>query len=901
MLTFSIPPRILSKSQKPKVDDMKKMQTQGSGGVWLKLALIVLFLLGFAACRNQDAGTASSQVPAVAKPVIRDLLKETWRPSGEMVKITREGGHLLVDVACTGEKERFPNIGMFGPKPEDWRGYHTLSMRVKLTSDLPDILDNGKDVCFEIFSRPKAVQVHQQVCLGSWIDLRIPLTMISRSAISGLKFHMYEGTLKIPHTYRFEIARMELEGLAAGAPWFDGTPLWTPLKGQADKPGQTLAAQGGISLQLGKHGGIASLKSAGHELATPFSPGGLLIRDASRGQPPQPVGGSLKPGKDGQILQTSRQDDLAISAAFQEKDGVITVSGKVANLRPETRLVTVYFAVPLKEGAWQWWEDLSHSIEPIRDYAGCPIPEVQQDKLPIGAMTLPGEAGIALGLRMDQPRNYRIGFNAAQRLLYIAYDFALMDLKTAQGKSLNEADFCMVLYGFDPAWGFRSAWKCYGEAFPEFFARRGGMSGGGWTAAGYVAKLTDEQIRTYGGRFTWGATERTPQQAAAHRAHGILDFVYLEPQYVQLSLADHPLPSARIARERLRKLAVRDAAEWEKYSRLTYAKTYAKDPYARQYGLKELECGKAASLLASAARTLDDEMILGIEGSREWIGNNQIGLMTRCNLSPGIPGGRGEFALEYYRCAEAAFRREMGFEVGGFALDCFMWGGSSDFCRRHFHYAPCPLTFDPVSRQPCLPNVLTDSLWLQALAGYAHPQGKILFANLGQKYTFSAPFLDVFGKEGGSAEDPEYLRMMAGPRTATYLPYFKQKPESVYAHLLYGIYPGGTAQDIGIYERMIPVLDQLQAASWEPVTGAQTETAGIQIERYGRNYLVLHNPGGVQTAKIRLDGHVLNPKFHKANVIFAGFGKTGTEIPVRDGWLELDIDAKDTVALQLAE
>ena len=82
-------------------------------------------------------------------------------------------------------------------------------------------------------------------------------------------------------------------------------------------------------------------------------------------------------------------------------------------------------------------------------------------------------------------------------------------------------------------------------------------------------------------------------------------------------------------------------------------------------------------------------------------------------------------------------------------------------------------------------------------------------------------------------------------------------------HLLQAIWPGAghPLPQMTAYD---PLLRQLVAAGWEPLTGARVAPPGVRLERYGHGdqvYLVLHNPATqTATATATLDEPILGAK-----------------------------------------
>jgi len=66
-------------------------------------------------------------------------------------------------------------------------------------------------------------------------------------------------------------------------------------------------------------------------------------------------------------------------------------------------------------------------------------------KYPLGAVTLPGSAGLTLAIRMDEPVVHRIVYNPRLRLFYLAIDFGLAPESRADGRPLSESPFRILV------------------------------------------------------------------------------------------------------------------------------------------------------------------------------------------------------------------------------------------------------------------------------------------------------------------------------------------------------------------------------------------------------------------------------------------------------------------------
>jgi hypothetical protein len=850
------------------------------------------------------ASTFSSQKSKEVPEAGLNLFNRDWKPGCNFVKLSRTDGTLKVEVESGSKRERWPNIEFKPEKPEDWTRFHTLHLRVKLTSTRSSDMEDGKNLAFCFYDRTYRNEmkndVRQQVAYlsiprgGDWFDLRVPLEGISRKEINWFYILMYEGSIPEKYSYTYEFQRIELEGTSSNCLIFDGEALLEP---ESPKPGKTVcrvATRGGLTLGLDATGAVAELNVNGANRIGQGAMSGILVRDAIAGGDPQMLGGSVLEA-DGCVFQNAAPEGLGLSVEtrYEPLPGMINITGHIKNLTDKDRALTVYFALPLSNENWVWSRNMLSKVA-ASEIAAMMSQEDAQDKWPLGLASLPEKAAVALGIRLDEPQQFRIGFNAGKRTLFIARDIALVNVKTTDGKSLNEAEFSFILQSCNPAWGYRSALENYYKAFPQFFVRRTNPNGA-WTMYRNLRKFSDEQIRSMGGRFSWGTGTKTDELLRC-RKNGVHNLQYIEAEYVQISMADCKVPGNQEVKARLEKLAAADETELQKVHKLHYHKNES----------SELTNNQAKAVQASCLFDQDGKPVYGVNGQRTWIGDNNVGIMAECNLSPGIPDGRGQMTLNMAKKHAKQFIIEHGFPLSGVALDCFGWTKSSDFEPAHFPYAPCALTFDPISRKPCLPVIFTSACWLKELAGWAHGKGMFTFANLGMasRMTFMAPYMDIFAKEVPLAPEPDYLRMLAYQRSVTFNPYnVKVPPKEIFFHILYAIYPGDTWQDMEIYERVVPVLDILNYEGWQPVTGAIAEKDCIRLERYGEDCLVAHNLNDKTESKvvIKLDKSVFDQDFELVEKLFTGLSGKGGTLEIANGQFTVDFEARDTLVLRLTK
>ncbi len=775
---------------------------------------------------------------------------------------------LAVTIDADGGPEGYPKLH------RAWDGPVDLSRFTRLRVTCTDPTVRNKAMAFVFYDaktlredlpdRPMTQQViGHTLPVNRWVDLDDWVTGIRRTAIRQMHLYLYAVPPGKAHQYRWEFARLSLTGVGdAGVPFDTGVYAAgdftaPPLPPEGGGPALSVATDDGLRLEFGPASalGIAAVAADGQVLGSGGQrPTGLLVRDAAGDGPPVPVAGELTGGQ-GVVRQSARLDALGleVKAEFAGQGSILDIRGTVTDLRSQDRAVTVYFAIPLAQGPWQWWdsiaaartadnraEEYSHLETGLAYGTGG-----AHSRYPLGAVTLPGRAGLTLAVRMDEPVVHRIACNPALGLFYIAADFALVSETAADGRSLATAPFHFLLYRHDPAWGFRAALQRYYSFFPEFFTRRVPREGG-WYVWGEMAKT--EGALEAGFAFHWG-----PQSLDAVRwdnAHGTLALYYIEPETYQQTMEDFERePTYEDVLGRLRRLAAGDPAELAAVE----AQPYRVYPLSsREAPLRE-RIGATAEMVTRSLQHDVDGQPYCMVGQFGWMQKSRWGAILGCNLAPGIPGGKGSFNLAEILEPALGGARQAGAPYAGIGLDSFCGYGQAsraNYRREHFRHTRLPLCFSSGDKTPVQPAVWGVLEWVRVLAEVMHARGLVLMANCSWGstpawLTFAGPWLDVFGAEAPSFADPDYIRAIAYRKACTDLPYNPRPEWEVPWHLLHGIHPGH-GNEIEAMRRVAQPLQRLARAGWEPITHARAEPACVRVERFGNGaevYLVAHNTG----------------------------------------------------------
>ncbi len=808
-----------------------------------------------------------------------DCRWEARASHGMPITLVRSGETFVVDASPDGGEESFPHLRTGFREARDWRMFDRLCFEVRLRSDAPDIQANGKELAFCIYDNglrhtaldgnPPVQQLFARARVKAgeeWQPIEVDLTGAVRGGVTGLDIHLYEAPYSYAHQYHFEFRKLRLEGKDPGLVVWDGVTM-TPeeMTAAAGTPQETAAMvtlANGFTLAFGAGGGITGIRNGGESWSeVPAGFGGVWVRDAGNAALPFRHTGTPVADADG-VTQTAEWPEaaLAMTVHYRPEGDAIRVSGEIRSLNALDRAVGVYLALPLNPAAdYDFYSSLSRSIKPFREMEKVPQFEAKVTDYPFTVAAAPAQRqALAIAVDQGKPCNYRLAVNPKLGILYAAADFALIDETDVDGRSMRGAAFDFLVYPADPAWGMRSAAERYYRHFPEYYADRV-KSGGGWEIPWHAnqSQQNPEETLAGGYRFVWGADELDAENWSWNAANGRLNLIYIEPEFFQFSMGDYASPTAAETLERMRKLSGGDAAEWEKFLPLHYSRAYNCNPHASNSDRREFLHGLIEAAFASGMYDRGGEPVLGLGNRVAWIGDSGFGAMIPCNLAPAIPAGRGEAAIAV--ALDPLIREIQGRGLplpNGFGLDCFM-DVPADYRRENFRYNRLPLTFDAQTRQPMVQRGFGSIEWLRELAARYRPDGMVVMANAFGPITFAAPDLDIFGIENTFVTDPEFLRTIAGPfKPTTYLPYEPQEKAKIEYHMFWGIYPGRNVT-VDILGPMIPVLDRLYAAGWEPVTAATAD--GVRLERFGRAadgeiFFTVHNPGATAAkAAIRPD------------------------------------------------
>ncbi len=615
---------------------------------------------------------------------------------------------------------------------------------------------------------------------------------------------------------------------------FDGVPVTTAPSRHDGEEGTMYRTEDGLTLGYDYEGGrVSTLRVDDMDLHAASIPSGFLVRDVAADSDffgfPKGVCADLK---------------LRLVAEFTEHPDHIGVSGTVTDTSGADRAVTLVFALPVDARGWAWHDDVRHrrTIEGSLEYmnaANIGTGATGLMSLYPWATITDSVSGLAIGLDMSSPAQFRIGYNASTRQFFIAYDFGL-SRETRNFPS--SASFRLVIYRTDPAWGFRSATKKFYSVFPEHFVCRS-KEQGIWMP--FTDVSTVEGWQDFGFRYHEGNNNVPLDDQAA-----VLSFRYTEPS--------------------------------------TWWMRMPKDVPRTEEGVME----HLKTCLRSGDKAVRRQaQAVEVSGSRDSGGRLQYlvrntpwcdGAVFSLNPNPFIPGGS---EARLYWNDEVKQRLygpgAKGVQDGEYldSLEAYVTA-TENFDRRHFRYATVPLTFSASSREPVIHKIFSIYEFTRWLSEDLHKMGKLLFANsVPHRFGFLCAWLDVMGTETnwvrngqwGPPSDSWFLFKRVMCYQKPYLLLMNTRfegfpPDLVEKYfqrsLFYGIYPSMFShnasedpywknpkwynRDRHLFKHYIPLIRRVAEAGWEPVTYASSSNSKVYVERFGPDakgdlYLTLLN------------------------------------------------------------
>jgi len=525
----------------------------------------------------------------------------------------------------------------------------------------------------------------------------------------------------------------------------------------------------------------------------------------------------------------------------------IKVDGTVTGTTQTDHVFLVDFRLPVNAQGWSFARDMvtsdtidtgsSNWYDYLHYFQSGKHPSLSLNPYGSITKTTSPTMGLTLVPLMDPPQAYAIQYNG-QGGFWIQFEMGTTPKTT---KHPNTAEIHFVLYKHDPKWGNRSAVARYQSFFPEWFVRR--YTGGNWIDDddGPRSSIpTDISVKYL---LTAGYADSISNN------NGWYAMKYNEPWCAHTT--------------------------WD--SALDSVEEAAKDVPANDvfYDPAKGETAKtwAQALLLSGLQHPDGQYI-GVDDPGLWNDNGRL-YRWLCNPDPEIPNWRN-FSIGVNR--NNTVEDEEWYTQWGAGPDSSSdvytglyfdsttgwwsgWGTVHNFNPNHwatYDFNPGYFPGDPPYNMYSGGKVC---MWAPfsnvEMMKFAHErmllEGRPLFTNTAPNYELFmvAPHQDAFAAAegwqctytgGGHAGDWAIMRASVGKKPLSYL--YRcgagtiQTEAMVKNCLLFGVYPGvqwNFSAIHDLYTTYMPVLNQLDAAGWTPITGAvvNTTSGGAYVERFG--------------------------------------------------------------------
>ena len=556
------------------------------------------------------------------------------------------------------------------------------------------------------------------------------------------------------------------------------------------------------------------------------------------------LAGTIVSNTENGITQTVTKDGIDFEFKYVPRGQYIEVSGHIQDKTGADRAINLSFNLPVNSVGWFWYDDVATRRE-------ISLNKLYENTYPIGNIkkqnTYPftcvgnDSQGLSIGIPMAEPRMYHIGYNS-QNGYFINYDLGVASDTLRLGSSF--ADFKFIIYKNDnPQWGFRSLVKKYYNMFPQYFKKKNDLEG---------IWLFDETYQSISNIDDFGFAFHVSDfldetDLFFDKQHKIYSMQYTEPW-----------------------------GWWRSFGTSSTEPSYNDKITALNSDLGSSTMWRDLITMDVAANTVlntapyDEKGNMYLDHWALWYNWGNWYQNYPENPSPNLPSpNRCEISyLKYGRSNVFSNYPCMGFHLDSL-LSTWAWAGIENYRRDHWQYTDFPLTFSYKTNQPVLPFVFSQYECINKMQQDMGLVNKRVDANiLSSGYSFYSNVIDVFGSELWHTKldykDALLRRTMSGQKTNRNLLQWNlagedqitaaEVEEYMNDQMFYGMFPGiGISQpettygssrywsnpvlyerDRQLFKKYIPIIREVSAAGWEPVTYAQCSNSNIKIERFGR-------------------------------------------------------------------
>ena len=460
---------------------------------------------------------------------------------------------------------------------------------------------------------------------------------------------------------------------------------------------------------------------------------------------------------------------------------------------------------------------------------------------PLGAVSSAG-IGTALGIDMQAPAFFRIGFHADLNELYLAYDLAL-----TPEKSTAHVRFCQ--FGFEAKQAFRGALARYYQIFPQDFQCRTPEQGL-WMPFAKISAVKGWE--DFGFKFKEGDNE-----TAWDDQHGMITFRYTEPLTWWMAMPDSVPRTIEAATAFAKTLAT------EKGDRHAESLTDQRLPRSRG-----TICRQVIGYSLVSRRRLEHELDAGHPAAA-------IGLFAEMERRDSATGYTGQTVRPTWMASTSI-------PAKGTSRICWI---SVAITSRPLE---TPLVFCAITHKPALFRGLIAFEYVRQIARDVHAMDRLMMANSTPiQLCWLAPQLEVMGTETDwnpagqwrPMSDSELLYRRALCKGKPYCFLMNSEFEN-FSHelverymrraLAYGMFPGFFShnaseghyfsrpelydRDRDLFQRYVPLCRRVAEAGWEPITAATSSDEQVYVERFGNRLLTVYNDSSeTRSVKIQCD------------------------------------------------
>ncbi|MCX7846451.1 MAG: hypothetical protein N2595_00235 [bacterium] len=607
----------------------------------------------------------------------------------------------------------------------------------------------------------------------------------------------------------------------------------------------------GLLLQLAAHGGVISaLTIDNHNHYAPESDyaSGWLLCDRRVTSAWWNVGGTVSFHNNAWVQQ-SLVTDLQLTAEihYRISNNAIRITALVSNTAPGDRAISLYFALPADfvGGLWHATPRSAQLIGPAAEYQELGSQHFgARDALsvfPLASVTR--ESGLTLAIPPDAYRPYRLIYNRLLKLFFAAFD---LGLSPRTQRFPNSASVELCLFRSDPAWGLRAGLDGLYHRFPLAFQRRF-TNEGIWVAFADLSPITN----LHDFHIAYHETSSSSHWKFDD-LHNIPSYRYLtEPWSFWMSMPTN-IPNNSYP----------DVLNY-----LLHIHTNG-TPTQRAY---------AEATLSSGIRNKSG-LLQFQPAAAPWC---PYGAVFSLYASPFINDPtypRTKFSISWNDDAKAVYTNLALGQLDGDYIDSYMaLAATPNYHTNHLRTTSLPLTFRKNDFTLMLPLIYGTYELCRAVRAELDTLGKPLIANgvyvwprlpIGlELFDHAGTEINLFDSAGEFIQPSDYvltyMRALSAQRPYGFL---LNTDFSKVSHLemetymrvcaVYGIYPSAFSHNAAegnyfltpeLYERdrplfktYIPLIKDMNARGWQPITHAVSSTNLVALERFGLSAVGSH-------------------------------------------------------------